>query len=343
MLSLTKENNNARIAYYTRPGNRVGAIYLHDDVTKPPITNRSNLVDYVDKTLFQKGRYPISQEIIDAVFKLIRTGQMVRPHEVNPNVYQYYSLIMRDINTRLPYHYIAEIECRFYCCPTLRNNQRDFIIVTGPSGVGKSWWAADYCVTYHHTHPERKVYLFSGKNTDEAFDKIKDVVTRLPREEWSAFMGNVEAESEGPKRKRRKVEFELPADTNDVSVYANTLFVFDDIDDILPEALKRKVYAFKEFLTRLGRSSGIDLVLCNHLHLDYHKTRSELNECTAVVLFPRSSTIHHMQRYMKEHLGLDKDNINKIIDEKYKWAMLYTQHPMAVITQQEMWLLKRQK
>ena len=44
---------------------------------------------------------------------------------------------------------------------------------TGQQGVGKSYFTAQYIGLYHEKYPDNDIYMFSMKNSDEAYDDFK--------------------------------------------------------------------------------------------------------------------------------------------------------------------------
>jgi hypothetical protein len=362
--------------YTCNAGGTPVAMYANDEVRADDIIGkRSNLGDYIDPAVFHpNSRYAPREETIDFIYTAIMTGRHVTPMNSPPGAYEIYTAAMQQIQSRLATQFIAEPNCRFYPCPSLRPNQRDFIIITGPSGVGKSWLAADYCQSYHFTYPKRKIYLFSAKNSDQALDNL-DFVTRLPKSQWTNFFDKdkevvleetVEEEGEDKKanngsddddeeetyeekkrretrEKRRKVVKEKATKLDEfkpIDAYANSLFVFDDIENVTPTELNVSLYAFKAYLTEVGRSSGVDLILCNHMFMRGLRTRDELSECTALVMFPRCSTIYHANRYLMQYVGLPSRTTREILDPKNRWVMLFKDHPMTVISENEVRIVK---
>lgn len=364
------EYDTVIVCYVKDNDDKPQPFYLHDEF-KPELTmmNRNNLGDYINMALFRSsGRYPVSEKIINAVYYAIVNGKKLTVDNCQADVYQYYENAMSYINRNLPTCFIAEKGARFYVSPTLKKNQRDFIIATGPAGVGKSWLAADFCNTYRFHWPDRPIYLISAKDKDEAFDTYKGI-KRIKVEELKEFIGWLPDDEEKDKKKKEKEKEKLekdrvraakkqkitieelrddqlmiegpPSEEKKANDYNQCLFVFDDIEHIKPEELKKRVYDFKAYLTQVKRSSEVDIFLCNHMHMNYRETRDELNECTAVVLYPRAGTVYHMKNYLTKYLALDNDQINRIIDAKHRWVMVYKNHPITVVTENEIWIIKK--
>lgn len=365
MITLTKRSPaSIRIAVHTladaEDKKKPLAIYLDGDFDEKfviPMDSRSNLVAYIDESIFIDGRkkYPVSKDAIDAVYKCIHND--IAPSARDSTILHYYNLAVRDLNRKAPLQLIADRGYRFYACPTMRPSQRDSILVSGPSGVGKSCWATDFCLSYRASYATRKIRLISAKPSDDAFDSIS-CIERIPQERWNDFICKLpqpqadpeeaeealpgeEEEELRPKRKKRKTtKEEEEGQMKEIGEFSDSLFIFDDIEHISPPAMKKKIYEFKDYLTQVGRSSGIDMILCNHLSMNYHSTRTELNECTAAVIFPQAGSAHHNARYLQTYVGLDKATTKKILDKHYRWVMIYKQHPITVVSETEIWIVR---
>jgi hypothetical protein len=72
---------------------------------------------------------------------------------------------------------------------------------------------------------------------------------------------------------------------------------------------------------------------------NYHKTREAIPESTAIILFPDRGTSYHTKKFLKEHLGMDKESIEKVINIKSKWAMIYKKSPLTLVTEDEILIL----
>ena len=350
MLTIVKEENQ-RVAIYLKEKESPMEIFAQDEIVNDlVIERRGNPTAYIDTELFTDGRSTARQGIIDAVYHAISNRIVLNASEAHPMVYHYYTIVMHDINKKLPYTMIAEKAARFYPCPTLRKDQRDFVLASGPSGVGKTWFASDYCQVYHWTWKHRPIYLFSAKEKDNVIDKLT-YVRRIPREEMDEFIGGLPDDKvkEPAKKKKKKDEAEeesaepLKREIKDMSMFENSLYVFDDIEHLDPPELKTRIYDFKAYLTTVGRSYGVDIVLCNHMSMNYNKTREELNECTSVVLYPLDGSSYHVRRYLTEYVRLHPDIVDEIVDDTYRWVWLVKTHPMTCITENKMWIVKKKK
>jgi hypothetical protein len=362
MISNLKGNTGSRICFYVKPNEPAISFYSHRNLDADMVMmKRDNMVAYINKNIFKEGkaRYPISEKMISYIMNAINNNIHPNPRNCDPMVFNYYNLAVENINVKLPITYIAENGCRFYPCPTIREDQRDFTISSAPAGAGKSFLLADYCSTYHFTFPNRKIYLFSHKEVDKALDKLP-YIERIPKSEFSTFIDTysdiAEEVIKKPKKQKKSKDDDEDNDEDTETIeevttkviiekksLENCLVCFDDIEHIKPESLLKKVYEFKTFICEVKRSAQVDVYLCNHMMMDYRRTRAELSEATAIVLFPEAVSDHHMTRYLGEYLCIDAENIERLIDEKNRWVHLYTTHPMVAVTEKEVWMVKKKK
>jgi hypothetical protein len=298
------------------------------------IINRHNLGAYIDNKIFNNGRYPISVHFVDLIKSAINNG--AGPLRSNTVIDAYYKLARKHVADQLKTRYIVENSQELYPAPSSKLNQRDCIVVTGPSGVGKSWWAAKYCVGYHHVYPTRNIYLISLKDKDEAFDTLP-YVNRVPRTRWTEFMG--EDAQTVPKTD------EVADEAQEVAPgfrYANCLFVFDDVENCFEADTGILIEKFKKYLMEVGRSNAVDIVICNHIAMNYQKTRAELNECTGIVMFPKAHTNYHMANYLRRYLGLKEESLNKILNmQSHYWVCIHKQFPLTVSSDKEIYIMSK--
>jgi hypothetical protein len=442
MISTVERPGAVRMCIYASPARaNINMFALQEEVPHLVKTQRNNLTAYLNPELMAptKGwRTRMDSKVIAQVYEAINKNWRINVDDCSAAFLECYQAALSYIKERLSKNYISEKNCRFYACPTLRRNQRDFIIVSGPSGVGKSWWAADYVAAYRWTYPERRIVLMSAKDADEAFDS-HEYVMRLPMSQWEEFWGNdgsrkkkaiterfltpsgkrshhrrprkvakldaVEQEGGGgggggddgistsnsygvlsddiasssgaappalsasersgassmdsssastaPVQRFLKSTAAIPAassaassasDEDDsgwkpINSFEQTLFIFDDVESVRPEKLSKSLTLFKNYLVTVGRSSSIDIILCNHIARDGSKTRVELNESSALVLFPRAGTLYHMVSYLEVYLRLSKHQIARLLDRRNRCVMLYKEHPMFAISETEIWIV----
>lgn len=195
--------------------------------------------------------------------------------------------------------------------------------------------------------------------------------TRLHKDEWFDFFCNYAPAKKRMRRELKKAkktiirsfgpdecEDEIDVEDDDKEIetldaklraydikptkeFKNTLFLFDDIENVTPDKLKDMINNVKGALTKMGRSDNITVLLCNHLH-GYKHGREDLNECTHLALFPRMTSSHHLEYTFKEYLRMTPDTIKDVLRKhsNEQWIMVYKLHPRILLTPKRIEVIK---
>ncbi len=410
MLTFQQSDKNVcRVALYVEDDSVIHPIYINTEFKESDIiSERRSLWDLVDLSIFPNKTQPRMIEVLEQCKEAVNSGKILTTRNSTKMLYDCFEKALENISEKVAYTFNRADDGVIMPCPSMKENQRDFIVVSGESGVGKSTWTGSYCQTYHYTYPDRKIYLISAKDSDPSFD-ILSFVERIPQNKLNDFIGKLasdrvkqekekekEKEKELPKLKKtitkkkptrveitirenkqvnsdesneiknnddevQKLKDEIkkkeealeqfkllfkqkPVDKkkDDKKEFSNCLLIFDDIEHFQPISLRERIYAFKMEQTQIGRSKKVDIVLCNHMLRNYQKTREELLECTSLIFFPQASTFH-INAYLKQYIGLDDKIISRIVDPKSRWVMFNKQHPMSVVSQESIFLIKPKK
>lgn len=308
MLSFKKSDNP--IAIIRGGGQNGQMIYLHRDF-KPENMIECDVINYLEGDDFRDGRkLPLKQ--ISEIYRALQDGYELDTD--NQLQMEYYEKAKKDIERKCSKEFKVTDSGHLEPYPSLVKDQRQFIYVVGPSGVGKSTWTSFYMKHYHRAFPTNPVYIFSQKKEDKAFDKY-DFTTRVViDDEW--LQGD---------------PF-LPED------FSNSLCVFDDIENIPNDKVKVEVYKLKDAMLETGRSMKINVIVCCHLGMNYKSTRKDLNELSHIVMF-KDGTSYHMNRYLKNYAGLSTAEIIRIKNLPSRWFMLSNTFPAYVLTENEIFFM----
>lgn len=198
------------------------------------------------------------------------------------------------------------IDVKVVPVPLIKKNDRECVLVIGKSGSGKSYYCALYIKMYMKMFPEAVVYVFSKIAKDPAIDVLGDRIHRIDLNEW-----NLE-------------------DHGDINLYANSLVLFDDIDQMYE---KRKIEELKKLRNAIleeGRKSNIYCVITKH----QFPARDEkiLNvECRSIVFFPKNNK-SEIDSYLSKQLMLKKKNRNVLLAIKSRWVMYVNETPEYCVT-----------
>jgi hypothetical protein len=188
------------------------------------------------------------------------------------------------------------------------------IHVTGMSGCGKSHWTSVYIELYLSKYPNNSVFIFSKKNADPCYDKFPQVMRIVLDETF----------------------LELGDDSDDLR---DALIIFDDIEQIKDDDIKKRVYKIKNAFCETGRSQNIFIISITHQSMNYKATRVDNNEMTACVVFPNSSQFHS-RKILEKYVGLSNENIDKILNLNTRWCFVNKVIPQCIITKKKVELIK---
>lgn len=195
----------------------------------------------------------------------------------------------------------------FKIYPTQDKDQRDSIYITGPAGSGKSTFISQFIEEYIKLYPKRSVVLFSNKSEDKALDKYKPL--RIP------------------------LNFDLVDDPIELDELEKSLVIFDDIDQITNKQIREAVFNLRDRCLEEGRSKGISVCSVSHQITNYKASRICLNEADYVVMFPKSGAKYQINYFLKNYGGLNKDQVNEVMNLPSRAITLHKRYPMCVIYQ----------
>jgi hypothetical protein len=202
--------------------------------------------------------------------------------------------------------------------------QPQIIHITGQQGSGKSFFTRQYIKQYIKYKPDNRIYLFSYKQSDEAYDDLEQT----------------EDNPEG-KIIRLKI-FEPKFLTQEIGLdeLYDALVIFDDVEQLEEEHPKifKKVYSVKSLICSLGRCKQVYVITITHQPLAGNKTKKDNLELTAVVVFPASSK-YHSRNLLEKYVGLRKEDIDKILNLKTRWVYVNKSIPRCIITKRRVELL----
>ena len=191
--------------------------------------------------------------------------------------------------------------------------EREIIYITGASGSGKSYYTKNYCIEYKKAFKKRDIYMFSALSEDTTLESIN--------------------------LKRVKIDDSLISDPIDVSLFEESLVIFDDIDVIGNKKHREAVYTVLNQVLEIGRHFKIGCIITNHLPTGGKDTRRILNEASVVVYFPHSGSLRQLRYLLEQYVGLDKLDMVRAKKSKSRWACVFKNYPQVLMTEKEMWLL----
>jgi len=202
--------------------------------------------------------------------------------------------------------------------PVPNPNARQILYIAAPEGSGKSWFAATYMEGWRDLFPENNAWVFSRKPNDEVIDSV------------------------GVKRIR--LDKTLVTDPIDFleEMEENDLVLFDDIETITDDKVKKAIYKLEADLIDVGRAHKIYVLSTSHLinGNDRIRTRTLLNSAHFFVIFPIGGNAYQITYLLKQYVGLDREQIQDILNTTSRWIVISRKVPPFVYGQTFAYLLK---
>lgn len=212
---------------------------------------------------------------------------------------------------------LSKVDGQFQVMPI--KGKRSVIMVTGPSGSGKSYFVASYAKEYEKMNPDAPIFLFSEKPEDAVLDQIPNLI-RVPIDE---------------KLIDKKIDMKKFEEMEDPTM----LIIFDDIDS-LEKKEKKAIYEMIRKYLNIGRKYNISIIVTNHSPslgpAEREANRTLLNESHYYVCFPRSYD-GSVEYVLDKYCGMGKHELNKVPSCKSRWMAIKKQAPRIIITEKEMY------
>jgi len=194
--------------------------------------------------------------------------------------------------------------------PIMNPEAREVDYIAGPSGSGKSSYAAMLAKSYHKLYPKNDMYIFSRDDAtkDPAFKKLK--------------------------LKQVMLDDSIVDDPIDIDeVAGGSLIIFDDTGTIIDKRIKEAVDKLIMDIMETGRKKDISLILTSHLVNPNERkfSRTVLNEMQALTCFPSSGSSYQIKYVLKMYFGLDNKKIDEILKLNSRWVTIYKNYPMTVM------------
>lgn len=313
-------------------------IYLHDTLdekNKIP----SNPIDFLDENMFIKNRRLLNQREMNELYQAIENG-----HDVyDPSLKEFYKMGKKQADDKM-YKEVNLTDGVLQSIPNIKT--RDVLYISGMSGSGKSTQIGKFIGEYNRIFPNNKVYVFSRFTEDPALDKHDIIRIILDDTFLDDGMKDYEQKEE-PKKEdedktltdKKKVKKVKPKEKKevkelkpiDLDLFSNSLVVFDDVDTITNEKVKKEVSKILDDLLECGRKKNIYMAITSHLAYNYKDTRTKINEATSYTFF-KSANVYHLNRFLRDYLGIvDKKVVERIRELPSRWVTISKIHPAYVI------------
>ena len=184
--------------------------------------------------------------------------------------------------------------------------------IAGPSGSGKSTIAADLATQFRKVFPRHKIYIMSRTeaSNDPAYSKLHPI--QIPIDESL---------------------IEDPIDLTKEITEAGCLIIFDDCNTIHNDKIKKEVEKIMADGMEIGRKLNCNMIITSHLVIPNEKkfARTVMNELQMLTVFPRSGASQQIRYALKQHFGLDNNQIEGILHLKSRWVRISKSYPQYVM------------
>lgn len=197
----------------------------------------------------------------------------------------------------------------------IKQSDRSVHFISGQSGSGKSYWSRKYIEQYHKMYKKRSIYVFSYFKEDPSLDSLK-YLKRIPLD-------------------NKFISTELVLED-----FTDSLCLFDDIDCVRNKAIREKLFNILHSLLELGRHVHCEVLYLSHIATKGAETRSILNECCSVSIFPKKMSARSCFYLLNSYFGLDKHQIERIKQHKSRAVTIVKLYPNIVVWEGGCYVLK---
>jgi hypothetical protein len=196
--------------------------------------------------------------------------------------------------------------------PLPRLSMVEKIYISGPSGAGKSRIVGMLIGEFKKLLKDMHVYVISDVKHDNSIDKYG--VVRVPIN-------------------LKVLDSCVPTKLND------SLIVFDDTDTVIDKNTASVIEGIRDWILEQGRHYNERIIVTSHLLIDREHTKRILNEATSIYFFPKAGGTKQIKKLLTDYIGLDKDQIKKILKLPSRWVCVYKTYPMFVIYESGAYML----
>lgn len=182
-----------------------------------------------------------------------------------------------------------------------RETNRDIVYICGKNGSGKSYYAGEYVSLYAKMFPDDKIVLITRLSEDTTFTKL-GIEKRLHR---------------------IVVSDKILQDKFELDDFKHSLVIMDDVDSSKnSKELKKYIHRLRDDLIENGRHHLINMLITSHQITNYKDTRTVLDECSCIVLFPNMNIPYQIDRVLKTYFSMNSNQRKKIFDLPSRWVAI---------------------
>lgn len=265
-------------------------------------------IDLLDEVGFFKTLKKKPKKNFDALRKIMveKTGY------IDPEIEELYNKAKETLKQRAGKEFFLRDGGELQLLPDPSGN-REQIWLAASTGSGKTYFASQYLEVYHKLFPERPIFIITKDVFDETFQKFN----------FNPVFINVEEKDE-------KGNYKILSENLEPEFFANSAVFFDDID-YLPEKIQKSVIFLRSQLMGVGRHHNTTVLMTGHQITEYKKTRMILSEAKYIVIYPQSGTVRGVEYFLKNYMGFEKEDYQRILNLPSRWVVVHTRYPQWIM------------
>jgi len=187
------------------------------------------------------------------------------------------------------------------------------VFIAGGTLSGKSYLAAKLAKDYQLQFPKNKVILFSWVDDDKNYKDINNL-------------------------HKIRIDESILDEPISLDELHDSLCIFDDCEHFTDKAIVAELERLRNCCFNAGRHKNIDTICVRQNLLDGHKTKTILNSAFQVVGFPRGAGRYQLGQWLKRHMFMDKQTIDKILNVPSRWVLI-NKNPPYILHQKGCFML----
>ena len=177
------------------------------------------------------------------------------------------------------------------------NAERQVFYISGMSGSGKSTYVNKIINSYNKFFKKNKIYLFSNKEHDDSYTN-KNII-------------------------KMSLNEDLVDDPITLEEIKDSMVIFDDIEGVPSKKIMNELDRLRDVILQQGRSYKVYFCYVSHLANNYKQTRTILNECHSITIFPAMTTTYSLKYLLEKYFGFSKDDIKKLLSLNSRWVTIF--------------------
>jgi hypothetical protein len=293
----------------------------YEDNDSPPValisSDDEDRFVYISEELPNEDEQPIGPQVMDKVWDTATINSIADALNSGITLRQLIDLFsqtqLNETAGEVKEGRTDEIDIEPYeSIQTVPAPQNERIIVGGPAGSGKSFFAAAYARLWKKLHPDGIIHIFCRQADDPAFADIdhEEIV----------------------------VDQSIIGEELGIHDFVDTLVIFDDMDNLQDKKTIEYIHKLLNDLMACGRKQNIYVIYVTHIFMNRSKTQVPLNEANKIVFFNGMGDRQNVN-VLKNYAQMNKHEIERLTSIPSRWCCLERKRPRYVVHEKGIFLL----